>query len=208
MSQTAGFVTETTAEVFRPFAMVSLVTPSGTQRLWSGVGDLSWNSQTWTGAGDMGTIGAVSAGTELAASEIDLTLSGLDSTLKAEAVNELVRGGDVNIYYGFFDSSDAIVADPWLGFFGKIDSVSVSDGGQGAIISIKVLNGVGAMLRRTQRRRTNADQEDTFSGDVVFEFVATGGNVHWGKPNAAYNGGGGGADRGNGEIGGTNRVLY
>jgi len=208
MTQTAGFVTETTAEVFRPFALVSIGAPSGTVYLWTGVGNLSWNSQTWTGAGDLGSIGSVSAGTDLAASQVELTLSGLDATIKADVINELIRGADVSIYYGFFDSSDAIVADPWLGFFGKVDAPTVADAAAGTTISISVLDGVGAMLRRTKRRRTDADHQDTFSGDEIFEFVATASkNVHWGQPDAA---GGGGVNARGGESvpGGVRRQLY
>lgn len=182
MSQTAGFIAETTAEVYRPFALVQMETNSTTVRMHSGIGPLSWNSQTWTGTGDLGMIGIVSAGTELAASQVELTLSGLNSTNKAELIDELTRGGDVYIYYGFYDSSGAVVADPWLGFFGNIDTVDITETIESTSVSVMVLDGVGARLRRTQRRRTDADQQDIFSGDEIYEFVASGKTIHWGAP--------------------------
>ena len=204
MTQTPGFKAETTAEIYRPFALVQLEAHTATVRFHSGVGPLEFDSQTWTGAGDLGVVGAVTAGTDLAASQIDLTLSGLNASLKADLVNELSRGGDVYIYYGFFDSAGAIVVDPWLGFFGKIDVVEISETGTTTSVSVAVIDGVGARLRRTERRRTDADQQDIFIGDEIYEFVASGKTIHWGSPGYGSGGSRGGSARG---IIGDRRAL-
>ncbi|MGB2046289.1 MAG: hypothetical protein ACPHUD_11190, partial [Porticoccaceae bacterium] len=48
-----------TAELVRPIYLVDLEFASGSIYLWSGLGDLSFNSNTYIGAGDLLSIGAV-----------------------------------------------------------------------------------------------------------------------------------------------------
>ena len=199
MSQTANFKSETTAAQNAPFAMVRLDLPSGTVRFFTGIGELSWDSQTWTGAGDLGFIGPLESATELRAGRVQIGLSGLNSSVKADALNELVRGSNVYIYLGFFDlATDAIIADPWLAFFGKVDEPSVTEKEDGIDITVSCLDGVGAALRRTEHRRNGADQEAIFSGDEIFEFVADSTPLNWGAPGAAVTGGSGSGGSGAG----------
>lgn len=181
MTQTAAWKAETEADVMAPFALVRMDLPSGTVRLHSGIGDVSWDSQTWTGAGDLGFISAIESETELRAGNVTIGLSGLNSSIKADALDSLARGSDVYIYYGFFDtSSGAVVVDPWLGFFGQVDQPTVAEDDEGVTISVDCLDGVGAMLRQTIHYRTAADQEAIFTGDKVFEFVGDDSPVTWG----------------------------
>jgi hypothetical protein len=183
MTQTNDWKAETVAEVYRPFAMVKIELPTSTVRFFSGVGELTWDSQTWTGAGDLGFIGKIEGATELRAGKVDIGVSGLNSTVKADALNELSRGADVYIYQGFFASDHTIVADPWLAFFGKVDQSAVTEDGEGVSITISVIDGVGSRLRRTQRRRTDADQQEIYSGDKIYEFVADNRYpLNWGGP--------------------------
>jgi len=194
MTQTAGWIAETEAETYAPFAMVRLDLPSGTVRFFSGIGEHTWDSQTWTGAGDFGFVGAMEGTTELRAGTLQIGLTGLDATIKADALDALSRGSDVYVYLGFFNvSTGAIVVDPWLAFFGKVDQPAVSETDEGVDIIVTCLDGVGAMLRRTEHRRTSADQEAMFSGDLVFEFVADTPNLSWGAPMASGSAGGRGS---------------
>lgn len=172
MTQTAGFKAETEADVFNPFALVRMDLPSGTVRFFSGVGELSWNSQTWTGAGELGFVGKIDSGTQLRAGFVEIGLSGLESSLKADVLNYVARGAETFVYMGFYDSSGAIVADPWLAYYGRLDTTDVEDGAGGLTIKCRIIDGVGARLRQTKRRRTDADQQEIYSGDKVFEFVA------------------------------------
>ena len=50
---TSGMQTAATADLVRPFFLVDLNFTSGSIYLWSGQGDLSWNSNTYLGAGDL-----------------------------------------------------------------------------------------------------------------------------------------------------------
>lgn len=172
MTQTAGFKAETEADVFQPFALVKMDLPSGSVRFFSGVGELSWNSQTWTGAGELGFVGKIDSGTQIRAGFIEIGLSGLESSLKTDVLDYMARGAETFVYMGFYDSSGNIVADPWLCYYGRLDTTNLDDGAQGLTIRCRIIDGVGARLRQTKRRRTDADQQEIYSGDQVFEFVA------------------------------------
>jgi hypothetical protein len=186
MTQTSAWKAETEAETYAPFAMVRLDLPSGTVRFFSGIGEQEWDGETWTGAGNLGVIGAIEGSTELRAGTLQIGLTGLDATIKADALDSLTRGSEVYVYMGFFDvATGDIVVDPWLAFFGEVDQATISETDQGVDIMVTCLDGVGAMLRRTEHRRTSADQEAMFAGDSVFEFVADQPVLNWGAPGAS-----------------------
>ena len=68
--------TETEKEVVRPILLAWLDFLSGTTRLWSGVGDLEWDSQTWKGIGTLGRVSTVEETLELRAAGMSMQLSG------------------------------------------------------------------------------------------------------------------------------------
>lgn len=51
---------------------------AGPVRLWSGIGALTWNGQTWTGAGTLGQITSSPRTTDLRIDEVRLSLAGVD----------------------------------------------------------------------------------------------------------------------------------
>ena len=52
-SLTAGMVTEATAPSLRPILLVKIAFDSGDLNLWTGIGDLVFSGDTYTGAGDL-----------------------------------------------------------------------------------------------------------------------------------------------------------
>lgn len=65
------------AQVVRPVLLFEGQFASGWLRLWTGVGDLIWSGQTWTGAGQLLAIGALAETSEIVASGTTVTLSGV-----------------------------------------------------------------------------------------------------------------------------------
>ena len=50
----ASLLAEVTAAATRVVFLYEAEFSSGTTRAWTGVGDLSWNGETWTGVGRLG----------------------------------------------------------------------------------------------------------------------------------------------------------
>ena len=65
-----------TAELVRPIYLIDMEFTSGSVFFWSGVGNLTFNSNSYIGAGDLLSIGTVSETAELQANGATVTLNG------------------------------------------------------------------------------------------------------------------------------------
>ena len=203
--QTAAWKTASEADQNGFGAFVRLDLPGYTARFFTGAGVIAWDdgtgTQTWTGA-PMGDIDGLTGSTKLQAQTVTLSLSGLDSALKTEVMDYLVRGSEVYIWM-FYISAGTIVADPWLAFAGQVD-VPEFEEGDDVTLQVECVDAVGAAFRKTVTRRTDEDQKGRFTGDRFYEFAArtTRETVKWGVPwQEGSNGAGGGTIAGNGGSG-------
>lgn len=63
--------------LIQPVILVQLTLNSGVERVWSGVGDLVWDGKTFSGVGNLGSIGAIGEGSAVKADGTTVTLSGI-----------------------------------------------------------------------------------------------------------------------------------
>ena len=79
---TSGMLGVTTADVVRPAYFVRMVFDSGESpnvlNLWSGVGDLAYGGNTYTGVGDLLSISAVAESSDISATGINVQLLALN----------------------------------------------------------------------------------------------------------------------------------
>jgi hypothetical protein len=170
-SLTAPMEAATLAPVICPILLVEALFDSGTVRMWSGFGDLSWGG-TWIGAGNLLGIGDVTEASELRATGLDVSLSGIPSEMLALALSEPYQDREARVYLGVFDTNTgALLADPYLVFGGRMDVMQIEDGGQSAKISISVESKLIDLERGRERRWEDADQTAFFPGDRFFKFV-------------------------------------
>src|SRR3989304_5618360 len=168
----ANTVTESPAAGLRPVLFVQLYFPSGWLYLWSGYGSKSWNGQTWTGTGNLGKVSPLTENADTVAEGVQLSLSGIPASLVTSALSEVRQGSPAYIYQGFLTSAEAVVADPFLSFSGRMDSCSIAEGADTVTITINVESRLLNMKRSRERRFTHDDQQIEFPGDLGFEFVA------------------------------------
>lgn len=168
----AALEAEIQKAALQPIFFVQLEVATSTVRVWSGVGTLTWNGQTWTGIGQLGMISPVTETTETRAEGIILTLSGVDPTLLGYALTEIRHGKDAKVWLGAMDDAGAVLADPYLSFAGKVDTASIDEGGEAAQIQITVESRLIEMHRPRDRRWTYEDQQMDYPGDLGFEYVA------------------------------------
>lgn len=60
-----------------PAMLAELTFKSGIQRVWSGVGNLVWDSKTWSGVGALASVGAITEASAVQAEGTTVTLSGI-----------------------------------------------------------------------------------------------------------------------------------
>lgn len=146
---------------------------SGTVRLWSGLGDLTWNGLTWSGAGDLGTVSPILETTDVQANGVRVTLSGIPAASLSLALQEARRGQTGTIWLAFLDDTGAVVADPYIAFSGRLDQPQIEDGGDTAAISIAYENRLIDLERPRERRFDHQDQQIDHPGDLGFAYVAS-----------------------------------
>ncbi|KKL89568.1 hypothetical protein LCGC14_1913400 [marine sediment metagenome] len=144
-------------------------------RLWSGIGDLSWDSKTWQGVGDLLKVEPSAETEEITPSSIRLTLGGIKSSFISLALQSTRQGKRVNVWFGFIDSSTGlIVSDPlgiYLLFNGRVDTIEIEEGPEGAIITLSAENRLTDLGRKRERRYTPEDQKSQFPNDKGLETV-------------------------------------
>jgi hypothetical protein len=109
--------------------LVRLDLDTGALRFATAGHDVYWDSATWTGAGSLGSIEAISEGLALEARGVRLSLSGIPTALVSAALSEPVQGRRLRIWLAAFDpETHAILADPVLEWDGRIDTLTIIDG--------------------------------------------------------------------------------
>ena len=190
---TTALKTEFLAAGFTPIFLVEAEFSSGTIRVWTGPGDIQWNSQTWTGVGDLGGISEIIEGTALRANNVVLQLSGIPQALALKALDEVRFGKPATIWFGALDSNGAVVADPFMAFSGFIDTAELVEGAETGAVKVNIESELIALQRAREQRYTDEDQQQRYPGDKGFEYQPKLQelNVLWGSTGSAIFVGGG-----------------
>tara|TARA_R110000868_G_scaffold29889_27_gene111167 strand:+ start:833 stop:1387 length:555 start_codon:yes stop_codon:yes gene_type:complete len=167
----SAMLTRLAAAAKRPALFFEGVFASGPVNLWSGTGEIVWDSKTWLGAGQFGGVSNVQDSIEFRATSATVMLSGIPQSILDKAIGEYRRNKDCTLWLGFFDDDWSLVADPEVSFAGKMDPPVIDEGSATATISIRLESRVLRLNQANQRRYTNEDQQLDFPNDLGFEFV-------------------------------------
>jgi hypothetical protein len=164
--------TEVQAGTLRPVIFYEGEFASGTLRLWSGLGSISWNGQSWQGAGNLLSISAVTETADVRAAPMTVMLSGNVSALIATALAEARLGKPGKVWLGATNEAGAIIVDPYLAFSGRLNVPKIEDAGEQCAISITYESRLIDLQRARARRWSDEDQQIDFPGDLGFEYVS------------------------------------
>lgn len=168
---TAGTITESKkATGAKPLLLAKMQFDSGNFRVWSGRGDLPFNSEIYLGVGDLGKVSKIEEGVEQRAFGISLQISGIPPSSISLALSEELQNRKAEVWLGFFDSSYVLVVDPVLLFRGRMDTMDVKLG-KTATIAVTAESRLIDWGRPRVRRYTNADQQERFPGDLGLQFL-------------------------------------
>ena len=137
---------------------------------WSGIGDLSLDGNTYTGAGELLSISELRESSDIASYGATLTLSGIPNNLIDLALSEPYQGRRAVVKFGIQDTSTGTRYASTV-FVGEMDQMNISMGPRTCTISLDVESRLVDLNRPRLRRYTDADQKSRFSGDDAFEFV-------------------------------------
>ena len=87
----SSITTALEGEVVQPYMAVDLAFDGANLRLWTGVGDLTISSNTYTGAGTLLSISNIEETAEIAAKGATLVLSGIPSSIYQMHLLRLIK---------------------------------------------------------------------------------------------------------------------
>lgn len=168
---TSAALAEILAASKRPILLFEAEFLSGPINLWSGTGQISWDSKTWTGLGHLGGVSNIQDTVEFRATSATFTLSGIPQELLDLALGEFRRNKDCTLWLGFLNDDWEVVASPAISFAGKMDNPIIDEGATTSTIQIRAESRVLRLNEPNQRRNTNEDQQLDFPDDTGFQYV-------------------------------------
>lgn len=168
---TASLLAQITAGSLKPVVFFEGEFSTGFIRVWSGIGDITWDAKTWSGVGYLGQISPITESSDIVARGVSVSLSGIPASLISAVYTEARQGKPGKIWLGALDDNNAVIADPFLSFSGRLDVPTDEDDGETAKISISYESRLVDLERPRERRYTTEDQAIDYGTDKGFEFV-------------------------------------
>ena len=143
---------------------------------------VSGSSRTYLTNGHLKNITGINETNKPTKNSLQLTLSGVDQTYISIALSENIINAEVYIYRGFLDANNALIADPFLLFFGTVDEYRITDNTTTANLVLNLTSHWGNFQKTSGRVTTDNSQQRFFSGDKGMEFAAlTVRDIKWGR---------------------------
>jgi len=166
----ATVVTELSEPAVKYIVMVDLQFDDGSLCFNSSLRSYSYDSKTFLGAGNLGSVSPIREGAQLSPATCDITLSGVNTAALSTILGQEFISRRVLVYIAFLDVDDEIIETPFIFFDGLMNSVSVVYG-RTAVISIGCRDRLSAWDRDKQRLLTDAEQKSRHPTDKGLEFV-------------------------------------
>lgn len=157
------------ADSLNPFLAIELEFDSGAVRLWNGYGEITVDSDTYTGAGSLLAVSGVEETGEIAARGVTMTLTGISSDLISVALSENYQNRAARVYIGSL--SDVGAVSSYQLFGGRLDVMNIEESGETATISVTAENRLIDLERPRVRRYTSEDQKALYPGDLGLDYV-------------------------------------
>ena len=156
---------------------------SGWVRLWTGLGELDWNGETWLGAGSLLGIGTVEETQQVVANGTTVSLSGVPLEMVSLAIDDARQGKPGRVWIGLLTEAGEIIADPVQAFTGRLDVPEIADAGESCTVTISYENRLIDLGVTRNWRYTHESQQVLSPGDRGFEFVTTiqDKEIKWGR---------------------------
>lgn len=173
-------------------------------RLWTGTQSASFTdisgSGNYLGIGTLGNITSIAETTEVAAKNIDLTLSGIPTEYVSLALTNNYRGRDVVVYLILYNTAMTSYEQLTL-FRGKMDQLIINEASDSSTISVKCESRLIELNRPSDVRYTDEAQKQLYPTDKGLEFVASMADksIYWGTSAPSSVGNGAGDGTGDGE---------
>jgi hypothetical protein len=183
MSRTvpAALLTALAQPEVQPFYAVEMAFDSGTVRLWTGYGDRTINSETYTGSGNLLNIEGLGEVADLSAKAITISLGGIAGELVSLALQEPYQRRRCRVYFGAINVADVVEV-----FTGSLNTMQIEDSGESSTISVTVDSKLVETEKASNLRYTSESQKSRYAGDTFFDYVSAiqDAEIVWGRKSA------------------------
>ncbi len=182
---TSAVKTELATNDIRPVHLITLgfATPVNiTDCSFSLTSSVSGSSVTYSASDFILGITNHTEETDITKSSVSINLSGADQTFISTVLNENVVNDSVDIFRGFLDDSNALIADPFLLYRGKIDSFDIAETDKDSQVNLSIVSNWADFEKKNGRKTNNTSQQRFFTGDVGMDFASqTVQDIKWGR---------------------------
>lgn len=172
----------------RPFFAVKVKLPNAsnvnvTNYMWTGIGDLTlFSNQTYTGLGDLLSIGTLTENQDLAAKGCTINLRTTNEFILITRDRDY-QGNEITIYLGAQDDNGAVIGDPFVFFDGFLDQMSYTMSGKDVQLKATAEHKLIRLQKSSNNKYTHENQQERYSGDLGFNLQTAIANrqLTWGK---------------------------
>lgn len=164
-----------------PYYAVDMDFDTAPLRFWTGYGDRTIFTNTYTGTGNLLSISGLEEANDLSAKGVTLQMTGVPSEIVSLALQEPYQRRNCKIYFGTTDTTVPIEV-----FSGLMNTMSIQDGGDSSIIELTVESKLLRLNKSSNWRYTQENHQSRHSGDTFFSYVADlqGREIVWGREKA------------------------
>lgn len=180
---TPAFEAALIAADVRPALFFEGVFATGTVRLWTGLGDVVWNGQTWVGAGNLIGVSSIDETSDVVAQGLTISLSGVPTSLVSVVISDAQQGLPGLMWVALIAADGSIIADPEQAYIGRLDVPKLQDGADTCTIQISYESHLIDLLQPRELRYTHESQQQLYPGDMGYEYVASIQDkvINWGR---------------------------
>jgi hypothetical protein len=179
-SLSAGVIAEIATNKLNPVELVYLGIGTGTYYT-DHYKDISFDGDTYTASSLFLGSSEVQENADIAVNSLTLKFSGADTTIISLLLNNNYMNEPAKIYRGFLDDSQALIADPFLLFDGRISSFTLEENATSSSVNVIISSHWADFERISGRRTTENSQKLFFPNDKGMEFASqTGKKIKWG----------------------------
>ena len=168
----------------------------------SGIGDLSIDSETYTGAGTLLAISDIEDSSDLKSSGVTFSLTGMNTDVLGYALTENYQNRIATLKMAFLSGGTDHVVGTMDIYTGRMTQITINDNAEvGTTITVQTENRLVDLRRPSNFRYTKESQNHLYPNDTSLDEVASIQNmeIFWGRKAGSTSGGGGG---GGGQPGG------
>jgi hypothetical protein len=173
-SVSAGVTTAFASGEVALATLVKIEFPGGTIALNASLYDLTHNGTTYLAASGLGRVSAIQdSPSEMPGLKLELLR--VDSLYIGLALDDAdeVQGSAVTLSTAVLDSTTHQILDVFPDWTGYADTMSISEDGKTASISVTAESKAVDLLRGTPMVYNDADQQSLVPGDLYFQYVAS-----------------------------------